>query len=234
MTHPLDELARAPLAGLVARAGTAVARRRRRVAAAHGLSTTALGVLAVLADEALARGSELDAGVGLQVGGAGGSGAGAGVGLQVGGAGGSGAGATAGSGVHAGADPVVSGGAAHCSARSPGAGAGVAVAPAGGAGRSHRELAARLGVAPATLTPALDALEHAGAVRRTRDPADRRVVRLAITPDGRHRLAQASPVLRAAVGALPQPSPGDEEVVRRYLLALLAAVAEDDVDGCAR
>jgi DNA-binding MarR family transcriptional regulator len=112
---------------------------------------------------------------------------------------------------------------------------GAAAAPTGGAEFSHRELAARLGVAPATLTPALDVLENAGAVRRARDPEDRRVVRLAITPDGSRRLAQAHPLVRAATEArLPQLTPDDEAVVRTYLLALLAAVAEDGGDGCAR
>ncbi|MGD9530068.1 MarR family transcriptional regulator [Pseudonocardia sp.] len=202
MTHPLDELAWAPLAGLVARAGTAVARRHRRAVAEHGLSTTALGVLAALAGEPAAPGATVDSGLDSGLNGS----------------------ATA----H---DTLVREGVAGPGSRRRGAGA----PPAGGAGLSHRELAARLGVAPATLTPALDALEDAGDVRRARDPDDRRVVRLAITADGSRRLARAYPLVRAATGVrLPQLPPDDEAVVRRYLLALLAAVAEDGEDGCAR
>jgi DNA-binding MarR family transcriptional regulator len=83
---------------------------------------------------------------------------------------------------------------------------------------SHRELAGRLGLSPATLTPVLDALEDAGEVRRERDRVDRRVVRLHRTPAGRARLAAARPPAR-----LPLPAPEVEPAVRAYLLAVLAA-----------
>lgn len=83
---------------------------------------------------------------------------------------------------------------------------------------SHRELAGRVALSPATLTPVLDALENAGNVRRERDPADRRVVRLHRTPAGRARLAAAQPGSR-----LPRPAPAAEPTVRAYLLAVLAA-----------
>ncbi len=83
---------------------------------------------------------------------------------------------------------------------------------------SHRELAGRLGLSPATLTPVLDALEEAREVRRERDRLDRRVVRLHRTPAGRARLAAARPPTR-----LPLPAPEVEPAVRAYLLAVLAA-----------
>jgi DNA-binding MarR family transcriptional regulator len=89
-------------------------------------------------------------------------------------------------------------------------------------GPSHRDLAARLGIGPATLTPVLDLLEAGGHVRRERDPADRRIVRVRRTPLGRQRLAAAEPV------ALPEPAPDHEPVLRAYLLAVLAAVDADD------
>jgi MarR family transcriptional regulator, organic hydroperoxide resistance regulator len=82
---------------------------------------------------------------------------------------------------------------------------------------SHRELAGRLGLTPATLTPVLDALEAAGEVRRERDRTDRRVVRLHRTPAGRARLALA-PSAR-----LPRPDPEVDRAVRAWLLAVLAA-----------
>jgi DNA-binding MarR family transcriptional regulator len=87
---------------------------------------------------------------------------------------------------------------------------------------SHRDLAARLGVSPATLTPVLDALESTGQVRRERDPGDRRVVRLRRTAHGRERLARAEPVV------LPALDPHHEPAVRSWLLAVLAAA---DADG---
>jgi DNA-binding MarR family transcriptional regulator len=96
-------------------------------------------------------------------------------------------------------------------------------------GLSHRELAAELGVTPATVTPVVDGLEREGSVRRERDPADRRIVRLRITAPGRRRLAAAQERAEAVYrDRLPRPSAEEEAVVRRYLLAVLDAV---DTDG---
>ncbi len=128
-----------PLEELVARAGAAVDRHRRRIAAGHGLTPTAIAVLAALDEKARP-------------------------------------------------------------------------AP------SHRELAGRVALTPATLTPVLDALEAAGEVVRRRDGVDRRVVRLHRTAAGRARLARATPV-----SGLPRPAPEVEPAVRAYLLAVLAA-----------
>jgi len=91
------------------------------------------------------------------------------------------------------------------------------------AGRaSHRELAARVGITPATLTPVVDALADAGDLTRERDPSDRRVVRLSITDGGRRRFAAASAEVEAAVRArMPRPPPEHEATVRAYLLAVL-------------
>jgi MarR family transcriptional regulator, organic hydroperoxide resistance regulator len=47
------------------------------------------------------------------------------------------------------------------------------------------DLAARLGVAMSTATQVADRLEQRGWVQRVDDPEDRRVVRLALTPQGR-------------------------------------------------
>jgi DNA-binding MarR family transcriptional regulator len=162
-----DDPAEPPLEVLLERVGAAVGRHRRRIAAAHGLTPTAMAVLAAL------------------------DGVGAG---GVGGVRG---------------DP----------GRSP---------PPYDQNRapshldqnrapSHRELAGRLGLSPATLTPVLDALETTGAVRRERDRADRRVVRVHRTAAGGARLA------RAPSTRLPQPDPDVEAAVRAWLRAVLAA-----------
>lgn len=93
---------------------------------------------------------------------------------------------------------------------------------------SHRELAGRLGVTPATLTPVIDAMAAAGIVRRERDPDDRRVVRVWITPAGRERLAAATAeVERLLAERLPQPPARQHRAVRDYLLAVLAAVDDE-------
>jgi DNA-binding MarR family transcriptional regulator len=89
---------------------------------------------------------------------------------------------------------------------------------------SHRELARRLRLSPATLTPVLDALEAAGDLLRERDPVDRRVVRLRRTAAGGQRVAAAT----RAGPRLPRPAPEIEPAVRSYLLTVLAA-AEAEV-----
>lgn len=91
-------------------------------------------------------------------------------------------------------------------------------------GLSHRELAAQLGVTPATLTPVVDGLEAAGELTRARDAVDRRVVRLSVTAPGRDRLAVAvRQVAEALRDGMPHPPPGQQAIVRDYLLAVLAA-----------
>jgi DNA-binding MarR family transcriptional regulator len=90
---------------------------------------------------------------------------------------------------------------------------------------SHRELAGRLGVTPATLTPVIDALADAGEVLRERDPVDRRVVRLSIAPRGRDRLTSTVDEVATVVRErIPQPPPDQQAIIRDYLLAVLAAV----------
>ncbi|MHA6617307.1 MarR family winged helix-turn-helix transcriptional regulator [Pseudonocardia sp. DLS-67] len=89
---------------------------------------------------------------------------------------------------------------------------------------SHRDLAGRLRLAPATLTPVLDALEGDGALRRVRDGADRRIVRVAITRRGRDRHTAAAAGVARAVGALPGPAMAEEPLIRAYLSGLLQAV----------
>jgi DNA-binding MarR family transcriptional regulator len=94
-------------------------------------------------------------------------------------------------------------------------------------GGSHRELAARLGVTPATLTPVVDALADGGHLVRERDPDDRRVVRLAITPRGRRRFADAAAAVEAQLGErMPVLTAEHEAVVRGHLLAVLAALGD--------
>ncbi|MEU7818646.1 MarR family transcriptional regulator [Pseudonocardia sp. NPDC049154] len=89
-------------------------------------------------------------------------------------------------------------------------------------GLPHRELAGRLGLTPATLTPVVDTRERAGDVRRERDTDDRRVVRVYLTESGRRRRETvADQVDRALRDVVPREDPA----VRRYLGKVLAAVA---------
>ena len=142
MPFAVAPFAAAPLEVLLPRVGAAVARHHRRLAARHGLTQTAVAVLAAL-------------------------------------------------------DP--------------------------GDRPSHRDLAARVGISPATLTPVLDRLEETGDVRRERDPTDRRIVHVHRTTTGAARLTGAGP----AEGRLPRPSPECEPALRRWLLTVLLAAEAD-------
>jgi DNA-binding MarR family transcriptional regulator len=60
--------------------------------------------------------------------------------------------------------------------------------------RSQQQLARELRVAPSLVVALADQLEELGAVRRERDPADRRRQNLAITGRGRNRLAECGAI----------------------------------------
>ncbi len=98
-------------------------------------------------------------------------------------------------------------------------------------GCSHRDLAGRLRLAPATLTPVLDSLEAAGALTRVRDGVDRRVVRVSITDSGRERHAAVARGVECAIAELPEPPPEQAAAIRAHLLDLLAAVDRADPSG---
>ncbi len=89
---------------------------------------------------------------------------------------------------------------------------------------SHRDLAARIGLSPATLTPVLDRLEETGDVRRERNRRDRRVVHVHRTAAGAARMIGA----RRPDGGLPRPAVESEQVVRAWLLAVLLAAEADE------
>ena len=101
-----------------------------------------------------------------------------------------------------------------------------------GDGISQRELAGRVNLTPATLTPVLDGLEQEGRIGRERDRADRRIVRISITDDGRAYLHEVFTGLAATFRAqIPQPPPEHEQIIRDYLVAVLAAVGPDPGPG---
>ncbi|KAA5836393.1 MarR family transcriptional regulator [Saccharopolyspora hirsuta] len=98
--------------------------------------------------------------------------------------------------------------------------------------QTHREVARRCWVRPATLTPVVDALADGGLVTRRRDPVDRRVVRLRITPRGRAELHSAWQGVRAEFQRIEPDVPAAEAaIVRQYLLAVLSGLGEEE-GGC--
>lgn len=95
----------------------------------------------------------------------------------------------------------------------PGAAPGVRV--------SH--LAEHLGIAARSATEVADALESAGLLTRSPDPADRRAVLLALTDEGRQVVGRVRSRRRAAAEeALSVLSPKDRTELRRILMQLLA------------
>jgi len=87
------------------------------------------------------------------------------------------------------------------------------------------DLAARLDVVPRSVTTLVDALEDAGLAHRAQDPANRRVVRVALTEAGQEVLARLRQVRREAAEELLAPLGADQ---RRQLSELLQQL---DVPG---
>ncbi len=85
------------------------------------------------------------------------------------------------------------------------------------------ELAARLEVVPRSATTTVDALEAAGLVARSADPADRRSVLVCLTNSGEALLARLGRARRASAEALFGRL---DESQREQLLALLAILNE--------
>jgi DNA-binding MarR family transcriptional regulator len=102
--------------------------------------------------------------------------------------------------------------------------AGLMTALSEGAAASQQELAARLGVAPSLVVSLADHLEALGAVRRVRDPADRRRQALALTDHGRGLLEQCAAAARALDEELTAAlAPGQRAALLGALGVLAAA-----------
>ncbi|MFG3229126.1 MarR family winged helix-turn-helix transcriptional regulator [Kitasatospora sp. NPDC048194] len=80
------------------------------------------------------------------------------------------------------------------------------------------DLADKLHIAPRSATTVVDALEEAGLVERSPDPADRRAVRLLLTEAGRAAVERIGQVRdEVAQEYFGEVSPEDEEVLLRVL-----------------
>src|SRR5262245_33269653 len=95
--------------------------------------------------------------------------------------------------------------------------------------RAQQELARAIGIEGPTLTHHLDALEESGLVVRTRDPHDRRAVRLELTDAGREKHAE---LMEAVIAVNRQLRSGLDEAELQDLRDLLGKlernVAADD------
>ena len=90
------------------------------------------------------------------------------------------------------------------------------------------ELAAVLGIAQPTLSHHLDGLERGGLVTRTRDPANRRVQRIAVTESGRQLFLRLRRAAAAFEGRLRAGLDDDDVTTLRRLLAQLEENAQPD------
>ncbi|MFK4106352.1 MarR family winged helix-turn-helix transcriptional regulator [Streptomyces sp. NPDC019531] len=83
------------------------------------------------------------------------------------------------------------------------------------------DLAERLEVVPRAVTTLVDGLEASGKVRRVPDPANRRVIRIELTEDGRKTLQGLRDVRRAAAEEILAPLSDEQRVVLGGLLDTL-------------
>lgn len=90
------------------------------------------------------------------------------------------------------------------------------------------DLAARLEVVPRAVTSLVDGLEAGGRVRRVPDPANRRVIRIELTDEGRATLWELRNARRAAAEDILAPLTVDQ---REVLGGLLSALVDPGPEG---
>ncbi|MFC7220646.1 MarR family winged helix-turn-helix transcriptional regulator [Streptomyces polyrhachis] len=91
------------------------------------------------------------------------------------------------------------------------------------------DLARQLEVVPRAVTSLVDALEERGAVRRAQDPANRRVVLIELTDDGRALLGKLRRARQSAAEGILEPLGAEQ---REELGGLLSALLEQGEGGC--
>ena len=101
---------------------------------------------------------------------------------------------------------------------------GALQAVANGPGINQRTLARTIGLDTSTIAGVIDRLQARGLMQRSASPADRRVRRLSLTPEG-HALLQASQprVLSAQQRLLEPLSPAERHEFMRMLRVLVTA-----------
>ncbi|MFJ5773888.1 MarR family winged helix-turn-helix transcriptional regulator [Streptomyces sp. NPDC093094] len=92
------------------------------------------------------------------------------------------------------------------------------------------DLAERLEVVPRAVTSLVDGLEASGRVRRVPDPANRRVIRIEVTDEGRKALRELREARRSAAEEILAPLTADQ---RTLLRGLLDTLIDGDVNGAA-
>lgn len=94
---------------------------------------------------------------------------------------------------------------------------------------THREMAERCFVRPATLTGIVDTLERDGFVARQQNPHDRRSVQLSLTDKGReHALAIIDLIHSDRPLTSVDADPAKKEVVREFLIEIITTMSDGD------
>jgi len=97
---------------------------------------------------------------------------------------------------------------------------------------SQRELADRVLLTGSTLTHHLDRMEAAGYLSRSRDTADRRVVRVSLTESGKHRRVELDRVVEASEQRLLSiVAPNEAKTLNRSLSRLQERLGEHEGDA---
>lgn len=95
---------------------------------------------------------------------------------------------------------------------------------------THREVAERCFVRPATLTGIVDTLERDGFVERHRDVNDRRSVQLTLTDKGReHAKALIDVIYSDTPLTSVDADPEKKAVIREFLIELITTMSDGDV-----
>lgn len=95
---------------------------------------------------------------------------------------------------------------------------------------THREVAERCFIRPATLTGIVDTLERDGFVERRRDGTDRRTVQLTLTDQGRRHAQHLTDLIHSdrpltSVDA----DPAKKAVIREFLTELITTMSDGEV-----
>jgi DNA-binding MarR family transcriptional regulator len=100
--------------------------------------------------------------------------------------------------------------------------------------RRVSQLAREFGLTQATVSDAVDSLEAKGFIGREPWPADRRVVTLRLSPEGELLAAELSAWADPIREHLRNSSPGESEVVMRFLMELIGSLQRSGVITVAR
>jgi DNA-binding MarR family transcriptional regulator len=100
--------------------------------------------------------------------------------------------------------------------------------------RRVSQLAREFGLTQATVSAAVDSLEAKGLVGREHCPEDKRVMTLRLTRMGEDLATELSAWASPVTERLDRSSPGEKEVVMRFLMELIGSLQRDGIIAVSR